>query len=45
MKDYSQWTIDDIQTKEADLAHVLEVSNFPSTIRTEDLYSAFSPLR
>jgi hypothetical protein len=39
--DYSQWSVDDIQIKEADLAHVVEISNFPSTFRTEDLASAF----
>ncbi|CAF1310309.1 unnamed protein product [Adineta steineri] len=42
--DYSQWTIDDIQIKEGDLAHVIEVSNFPSTFRTEDLSNAFKTL-
>ncbi|CAF0757938.1 unnamed protein product [Rotaria sp. Silwood1] len=42
--DYSQWSIDDIQIKEADLAHVVEVSNFPSTFRTEDLSNAFKTL-
>ena len=42
--DYSQWTVDDMQVKEADLAHIIEVSNFPSTLRTEDLSSAFKSL-
>jgi hypothetical protein len=42
--DYSQWSVDDIQIKEADLAHVVEVSNFPSTFRTEDLSTAFKTL-
>ncbi|CAF4116368.1 unnamed protein product [Rotaria sp. Silwood2] len=42
--DYSQWSVDDIQIKEADLAHVVEVSNFPSTFRTEDLSNAFKTL-
>lgn len=42
--DYSQWSVDDIQIKEADLAHVVEVSNFPSTFRTEDLATAFKAL-
>ncbi|CAF4153367.1 unnamed protein product [Rotaria socialis] len=42
--DYSQWSVDDIQIKEADLAHVVEVSNFPSTFRTEDLSNSFKIL-
>jgi hypothetical protein len=42
--DYSQWSLDDIQIKEADLAHVVEVSSFPSTFRTEDLANAFKTL-
>ncbi|CAF1091469.1 unnamed protein product [Rotaria sordida] len=42
--DYSQWSVDDIQIKEADLAHVVEVSNFPSTFRSEDLSNAFKTL-
>ncbi|CAF3245588.1 unnamed protein product [Rotaria socialis] len=36
--------IDDIQIKEAELAHVVEVSNFPSTFRTEDLSNSFKIL-
>jgi hypothetical protein len=42
--DYAQWSVDDMQMKEADLAHVVEVSNFPSTFRTEDLSNAFKTL-
>ncbi|CAF3965661.1 unnamed protein product, partial [Rotaria magnacalcarata] len=42
--DYSQWSVDDIQLKEADLAHVVEVSKFPSTFRTEDLSNSFKIL-
>jgi hypothetical protein len=44
INDYSQWSVDDMQIKEADLAHVVEVSNFPSTFRTEDLSNAFKTL-
>lgn len=39
--DYSNWSVDDMQIKEADFAHIVEVSNFPSTFRTEDISSAF----
>ena len=42
--DYSQWSVSDILEKETDLAHVVEVSNFPSTFRTEDISLAFKTL-
>ncbi|CAF1229596.1 unnamed protein product [Adineta ricciae] len=44
VNDYSKWSIDDIVSKEADLAHIVEVSNFPSTFHTEDLSNAFKIL-
>jgi len=44
VNDYSQWSVQDMQIKEADFAHVVEVSNFPSTFRTEDLFTAFQTL-